>query len=389
MLAAMPSLLKMGPIRVRMVHGRRRGAKHVTTTPEEIYSAEALSDRLFAAALGTFDVFAVYVGDRLSYYKTLGEHGPLTTHELADKAGTEERYTREWLEQQAVSGLVYVAEMSADGHSRRFALPAEYAAVLTDELSLSYLAPLARMIAAAGMKLSAVVNAHRNGGGVSWDEFGVDMRESQADMNRPSFVNLLAQQWFAGVPELADRLSQGARVADIGSGYGWSAIGLAVGYDMITVDGFDLDEPSINDASVHAVEARVADRVTFRAIDAGDPSVAGDYDIVAAFECIHDMPDPVSTLATMRRIVTDDRIVVVMDEKVSEAFHPDADEVEQLMYGFSNFICLPDGMAHLHSAGTGTVMRPDTLRKYAREAGFADIEILPIETDMWRFYRLV
>jgi SAM-dependent methyltransferase len=245
------------------------------------------------------------------------------------------------------------------------------------------------MLAAAGMKLSAVVDAHRNGGGVSWDEFGQDMRESQADMNRPFFVNLLAQEWFAGVPELNDRLSAGARVADIGCGFGWSSIGLADGYDSITVDGFDLDEPSISDARTHAVEAGVNDRVNFLAIDAGDPSVSGDYDVVAAFECIHDMPDPVSTLHTMRRIAADDGIVIVMDEKVSEAFHPDADEVEQLMYGFSNFICLPDGMAHLHSAGTGTVMRPDTLRTYAREAGFSDIEILPIETDMWRFYRLV
>jgi hypothetical protein len=91
----------------------------------------------------------------------------------------------------------------------------------------------------------------------------------------------------------------------------------------------------------------------------------------------------------MRRLVANDGIVVVMDEKVSEAFDPDADKVEQLMYGFSNFICLPDGMSTLHSAGTGTVMRPDTLRSYAREAGFDDIEILPIEADMWRFYRLV
>jgi ubiquinone/menaquinone biosynthesis C-methylase UbiE len=358
-------------------------------TSETIHNADDLAERVFEAALGTFDVFAMYIGDRLSYYEILGEHGPMTTHELAEMAGAEERYTREWLEQQAVSGFVFVAEMSEDGRSRRFALPDEYAAVLTDELSLSYLAPLARMIATAGMKLSAVVDAHRNGGGVSWDEFGADMRESQADMNRPSFVHLLAQEWFASVPELASRLSNGARVADIGCGFGWSSISLAVGYDRVTVDGFDLDGPSVRYARIHAAEAGVDDRVAFHAIDAGDPSVQGDYDVVAAFECIHDMPDPVSTLASMRRIAADDGIVVVMDEKVSQAFHPDADEVEQLMYGFSNFICLPDGMAHLHSAGTGTVMRPDTLRAYAREAGFSDIEVMPIEADMWRFYRLV
>ena len=101
------------------------------------------------------------------------------------------------------------------------------------------------------------------------------------------------------------------------------------------------------------------------------------------------MPDPVSALRTMKRLAGDDGLVVVMDERVSESFSPDADEVEHLLYGFSNFICLPDGMSHGHSAGTGTVMRPDTLRGYARQAGFDDIEILPIETDFWRFYRLL
>jgi hypothetical protein len=101
------------------------------------------------------------------------------------------------------------------------------------------------------------------------------------------------------------------------------------------------------------------------------------------------MPDPVSALRTMKRLAGDDGQVVVMDERVSESFSPDAGDIEHLMYGFSNFICLPDGMAHGHSAGTGTVMRPDTLRRYAREAGFEDIEILPIETDFWRFYRII
>ena len=88
-------------------------------------------------------------------------------------------------------------------------------------------------------------------------------------------------------------------------------------------------------------------------------------------------------------MASDDGIVVVMDEESSESFSPGADDVEHLVYGFSNFNYLPDGMAHGHSAGTGTVMRPDTLRRYARQAGFDDIEILPIETDFWRFYRLL
>jgi len=245
------------------------------------------------------------------------------------------------------------------------------------------------MLAVAGFKLPDIVEAHRNGGGISWDAFGSEMRESQGDMNRPAFANLLTQEWFSGVPALDTKLSAGSRVADIGCGFGWASIALATGYPDSTVDGFDLDGPSIEAARVHAEEAGVADRAVFHLIDAGDPMVEGDYDVVAAFECIHDMSDPVSALRTMRRLVADDGVVVIMDERVGDHFDPDADEVEQLMYGFSNFICLPDGLSTDGSVGTGTVMRPDTLRKYAQEAGFTDIEVLPIEADFWRFYRLV
>ncbi|WP_423180076.1 hypothetical protein, partial [Stenotrophomonas sp. CASM106] len=118
--------------------------------------------------------------------------------------------------------------------------------------------------------------------------------------------------------------------------------------------------------------------------DAG--SADGTYDVVFAFECIHDLPDPVAVLEAMHGL---GGTVVVMDERVAETFTAPGDEIERLMYGYSLLCCLADGMAHEDSAGTGTVMRPDTLRGYAREAGFADLEILDIENDFFRFYRLV
>jgi SAM-dependent methyltransferase len=346
---------------------------------------DALGERVFASILGTLDVFAIYIGDRLGYYRQLADHGPLSSAELADRAGTVERYTREWLEMQAVAGYLE----AHDGDPRRFSIPAGHAEALTDHLSLGYVAPFARMVSAAGAKLGSIVDVHRDGSGVPWDAFGQDMRESQGDMNRPFFLNLLAKEWFGGIEDIDQRLRAGGRVADIGCGHGWSAIALAQGYPGVEVDGFDLDEPSIASATKHAAEHGVADRVRFRAVDAGDAAVDGGYDLVTAFECIHDMPDPVSALRTMKRLAGDDGQVVVMDERVSESFSPDAGDIEHLMYGFSNFICLPDGLAHGHSVGTGTVMRPDTLRRYAREAGFEDIEILPIETDFWRFYRII
>lgn len=116
---------------------------------------------------------------------------------------------------------------------------------------------------------------------------------------------------------------------------------------------------------------------------------AGDYDLVTAFECIHDLPHPVGVLRSAHRLVKPGGTVVVMDERVPDAFTGPGDPVEQLMYGISMLICLPDGLSHPGSVGTGTVMRHETLRGYARAAGFADAQVLPIEHEMFRFYRLV
>lgn len=154
------------------------------------------------------------------------------------------------------------------------------------------------------------------------------------------------------------------------------------------MDGFDIDEPSIVAARIHAVDNGVDDRVRFHSVDAGGADLAGSFDVVTAFECIHDLPDPVAVLGTMHRLVKEDGHLVVMDERVSERFAGRGDEVDRVMYGFSLFICLPDGMSHPASAATGTVMRPDTLLAYAQEAGFSGLEILPIENDFWRFYQL-
>ena len=346
-------------------------------------TVEEFSERLFGATLHMIDVMAVYLGDRLGWYRALAEGGPATAAELVSRAGGSERYAREWLEQQAGSGILTVAE------GGRFVLSPGAAEVLTDPDSLAYLAPLARMFGAAAAQLPALVDAYRTGGGVGWADFGVDMRESQADMNRPWFVHHLPGA-LASVGDLHEILGRpDARIADIGCGAGWSTIALAKAYPQATVDGWDVDAPSIELARKNVAEHGLAERVRFRVADAAGLG-AGGYDAVFAFECVHDLPRPVEVLAGMRRGLRPGGAVVVMDEAVAESFAPPGDDLERLMYGFSLFICLPDGLSSQPSVGTGTVMRPETLRRYARAAGFADVEVLPIEDfGFWRFYRLV
>jgi SAM-dependent methyltransferase len=344
-------------------------------------TTEEFADRLFRAALGTSEVLSVYLGDRLGWYRALADGGPATAAELVIRAGGAPRYAREWLEQQAASGILTV------GRDGRFTLPPGATEVLTDESSLSFLAPLARMFAAAAGQLPALLDAYRTGGGVGWSQFGADMRESQADMNRPWFERALPGA-LAGVPELDRELrAPGARIADVGSGGGWSTIALARAYPQARVEGFDVDAPSVELARANAAAAGVAEQVAFHVVD-GSRLPLG-FDAAFAFECVHDLPRPVEVLAAMNRAVRADGPVVIMDEAVGDRFGGKADEVERLMYGFSLLVCLPDGLAHPRSVGTGTVMRPDTLRGYARAAGFAGVEVLSIDDfGFWRFYRL-
>jgi SAM-dependent methyltransferase len=374
----------------------------VATQPSDLLTpagpglpAEAFVDRILAATLGTMEIYALYFGDRLGWYRALHEQGPLTSTELAHATGTAERYAREWLEQQAVNG--YLAVEDADGLGaddaahRRYRLPAGHAEVLLDTESLAHVGPLARMLAASGLHLDDIVEAYRTGGGVSWQQLGANAREGQSAMNRPLFLHALAQQVLPGVADLDARLRAGARVADVGCGEGWSSIGIAAGYPGVTVDGYDVDVPSIEAARRHAATRDVADRVTFLHHDVAARSL-GDgtpYDAVFAFECVHDLSDPVGFLRTIRGAVADDGFVVVMDELTEDRFTAPAGPWERILYGFSITTCLVDGMAHEGSAGTGTVMRPETLKRYAVAAGFSRIEILPSPEDVaFRFYRL-
>jgi len=350
-------------------------------------ATEDLVERLFAALLATIDIQSAYFGDRLGYYRALATAGPQTAAELAARCGTAERYTREWLEQQAVTGFLTVDDAAADAGGRRFSLPPEHVEPFTDELSPNHLMPLARFLVGAGKSVDALVRAHRTGGGVSWAELGDDVREAQAGANRPLFLGALGREYLPSIPQVDAALRAGGRVADVGCGEGWSSIGIALAYPEATVDGYDVDQPSVEAARRHAEEAGVADRVRFTADDAA--TADGRYDVVTAFECIHDLPRPVDVLATMRRLAGPDGFVLVMDERVAEQFTAPGDEIERLMYGYSLMCCLADGLSSSPSVGTGTVMRPAVLRRYAQEAGFADVEMLGIADDFFRFYRLV
>jgi SAM-dependent methyltransferase len=364
-----------------------------TLTPAETRPAPdpgEFAGRLFAAGNAGLDLLTIYIGDRLGLYRALAEAGPLTAGGLAAAAGIDERYAREWLEQQAVTDILRVDDVDAAPGERRYTLPEELVASFLEPDSPAHLAPpMARALVSVAMRLPELLEAFRTGGGVAWEDYGADMREAQEAFNRPAFVNQLGQEWLPAVPDVDARLrAPGARVAELACGSGWASIAIARAYPGVRVDGFDLDEASVDLARANARASGVADRVTFRVADvSAGPGTEGGYDLVCVLEAIHDMSRPVEALATARSLAAPDGAVIVMDERAAERFTAPGDDLERFLYGASVMVCLPTARVDEPSAATGTAMRPSTFRDYALRAGFADVEELPIEHDMWRFYR--
>jgi 2-polyprenyl-3-methyl-5-hydroxy-6-metoxy-1,4-benzoquinol methylase len=347
---------------------------------------KALAERLFRNTAGALELFAVYLGDRLGLYRALAG-GSATSTELAARTGIAERYAREWLEHHAAAGLLEVDDPRAESGARRFTLPPEHVPVLADPDDPDHRAFAGAEIVRAGRRMAEIVEAFRTGAAPPPLPWGP---EGRAEPNRGRFVALLGREWLPAITDVDARLRADppARVADIACGTGWSSIAMALAYPRITVDAFDLDDRAVTAAREHAADSGVADRVHFAATDVTRLDAAHRYDLITIIEALHDMTRPVEALRQIRGLLTGTGSVLVVDNRVEDEFTAPAPEQDQHEYGWSLVACLADAMGDPGTAATGAVMRPPTLRRYATEAGYSTVELLPITTDYWNFYRL-
>ncbi|MEA3018943.1 MAG: hypothetical protein QOI47_467 [Actinomycetota bacterium] len=358
----------------------------IELTPEDEAEVEELAGNLFMACLATMELANVELGVRLGLYEALVGVGPTTARDLARSAGIAERYAQEWLEQQAVAGVVQVDDTSRPAGERRFTLSNAHAHVLLDDDSEACMKACAAVVPWVGRAIDIMVDEFRSGTGAAFGRF--DLHDVQAAFTRPVFANHLTQTWLPALPDVQAKLASGkVRIAEIGCGQGLASITIARAYPNAAIDGFDLDDASITAARQAAVDAGVADRARFEVRDAADPAIAGDYDLVMAVEMLHDVPDPVGILRTMRKLAGDEGAVLVVDERTEDAFTVPTTEMERFFYAFSTLHCLAVSMQD-GGAGTGTVMRADTLRAYAAEAGFSNVEVLDVEHPQFVLYRL-
>ncbi len=359
------------------------------TSPDT--QANVFAMRMWKSLLATQELLTSYLGVRLGLYDVLAASGePLTSAQVADRAGIAERYAREWLEQQAVAAILTVDDIRAQPGERRYSMPAAHAEVLTISDSPASMASLAVLpLGGIALALPTLLSAYRTGEGVPDSVFGIDWREGHSGANRSLFAHQLAGWIKESMPDVHETLSQpGRRIADVACGAGWSSVALAHAYPDAHIDGLDFDADAIADAKVLAEKEGVADRVRFEARDAADPELAGEYDLVCLFDALHEISHPVAVLKACRSLKSPQGTVLLMDAKVATAFTAPGDDVERFQYCTSVLHCLPAAMVGEGSTGTGTVLRPQAVRTLAKQAGFSGMTILPATDGFHRLYRL-
>lgn len=350
-------------------------------------AAEAIVGRLFAATLGTVELFAVRLGQAHGIYEALDSSGPATASDLSGATGVELRYLVEWLQSQAISGFLTMD--GADVRTARFGLAPGVRQTLIEQTHPLYAGGMPAIAVAVGRAYPRLEAAFRTGAGVPYSEYGPEAVTAQAALNRPAYVNSLVSEWLPALPDVQARLIAGARVADVATGAGWSAIELAKAFPAVTVDGLDNDEESISRARRNAAEHGVSDRVDFEVRDIGEIAAHGArYDLITFFECLHDVAHPVEALQAARQALAPAGSVLVMDENIDEVLVTPGDEVQRFMGAASVTWCTPQGRVEADSEVVGALMRPSTLRELASAAGFAQVDIVPIEHPFWKFYRL-
>lgn len=354
--------------------------------------AEALAARLFESIVPAMELMTVELGFRRGLYAGLQNLGDANVAELALECAASPRYVREWLEQQATAGIVDVA-LDGDAATRRYALSSAHAEVLLDAESPFAMAGVSAFLSGMAETFDAVVTDFGRGDGVTYADFGASVRHAISSLNRPVFTQALGD-WIAQLPDIDERLRTRASVViDAGCGTGWSAIALAQRYPLAHVIGIDLDAASITEAEANAATAQLGERVRFVIGDAGDQRILRRLapegaSLVTLFEALHDTNDPARVLGSLASILSPEGAILIGDEKVADGFTPNGDFLERLNYGFSVLHCLPATVAEGDGEANGTVMRAPVLARWVEEAGLSGPEVLPIDNDLWRFYRV-
>ncbi|MBI2684270.1 MAG: class I SAM-dependent methyltransferase [Actinobacteria bacterium] len=336
----------------------------MTTQPIDGARLDAFIGQVVSEAGAALNAALVVIGDKLGLYRGLADGGPATSHELAARTGTDERYVREWLAAQAAGGFV-----AYDAAAGNYELPAEQALALTQDDSPAFVPGLFQVVVAAIHDSSHVLDAFRSGDGVGWHEHHSDLFVGTERFFRPAYAANLVSTWIPALDGVEEKLVAGGRVADVGCGHGASTVLMATAYPESTFVGFDSHESSIDVARKRAAQAGVSDRVRFDVAGASD-FPGSDYDLVTFFDCLHDMGDPAGAASHVRSALGRDGTWMIVEplagNRVEENLHP----IGRLYYSVSTLVCTPASLSQPGRAALGAQAGEARIRDVALAGGF-------------------
>jgi SAM-dependent methyltransferase len=306
----------------------------------------------------------VLIGDKLGLYKALAEGGSLTPSELAARTGTAERYVREWLAAQAAAGYVQYRPDTGT-----YAMTTEQAMVLADDTSPAFMAGGFEVIASMCKDEPKITEAFRSGRGVGWHEHSPCLFRGTERFFRTGYTAHLVQEWLPVLAGVQEKLERGAKVADVGCGHGASTIVMARAFPNSTFIGFDYHFPSVERARTAAREAGVEQHCRFEVADA-KAYPGNDYDLVAFFDCLHDMGDPVGAAKHVRQSLGADGTWLIVEPYAKDAVEDNLNPIGRIYYAASTMICVPASLSQEGGLALGAQAGEARLRQVVMGGGF-------------------
>jgi 2-polyprenyl-3-methyl-5-hydroxy-6-metoxy-1,4-benzoquinol methylase len=337
-----------------------------TEQPAAVVDVDKLMSFVFRAVdeVGaTLNTALVVMGDRLGLYRAMAGAGPLTSAEVSERTGTNERYIREWLNAQAAGAII-----DYDPDTSRYTLPPEQAMALTDESSPAYLPGFFQIALGSVVDSPRITEAAKTGVGIGWHDHGQDVFDGCERFFRPGYNANLISAWLPALDGAVGKLERGARVADVGCGHGASTILMAQSFPASTFVGSDYHEGSIATARERAAEAGVADRVTFEVAAASSYSGSG-YDLVTMFDCLHDMGDPVGAARHVRESLAADGTWMIVEPAAGDRVEDNINPVGRAYYSFSTLLCTPASLSQDVGLALGAQAGEARIHDVASSAG--------------------
>jgi ubiquinone/menaquinone biosynthesis C-methylase UbiE len=341
---------------------------------------KTFADKVYADMAGAMAMGMAYIGVEKGIFRAMVGKGPMTKDMIVSATGLQDRYVTEWL-----AGITTARYLEYDPKAETFSLPEEHSYLVASEGTDHYMGGLFHVTPVLLGVAPKVADAFEKGGGIKFEDYGPECVHALDLINSGQYEQRLTSIWLPQMPEMTKRLQDGGRVLDVGCGVGRVATSIAKAFPTATVVGLDPDAVSIRQAREAAAAAKVGAGIEFVVGTTRDYKPDAPFDLIAAFDCVHDFAEPVRTLQEIRSLLKPDGTLFIVEPRSADRLEDNINPLGTVYYGFSLFHCMPQSLAN-GGPGLGTCMGPAKTTALLREAGFGDCNQLGIRSQTHLFY---